>query len=294
LVEVLDPSVLDLLNAVIRDTPENAVDLIHGAVNFRQIKNIWSFANSANNQSVLKKLNENITALSTSLERVVYTSRKQSPSKGITTYTGATFEERLSVLIDIADNLQNPVFLEQIKKLHAKLKHEWQTEHVNISEGIGILRAFNMISWSSIDNLTDVLVDCRDTLINEVSYGCSSDDLRDIISALDGSDLAEPKVSDALRSGLKKYLQDYFRDELREFKSLSQYDGLIDDLNEFQNTLGIDTAHEKEITLNARAEFEENQSAYEDHMQDEWKERYYDSRSDEKSVRELFSSLISE
>lgn len=294
MVEVLDPSVLDLLNTVIKDTPENAVDLVNGAVNFKQIKTVWSFAASANNQSVLNKLSENTTILSTSLERLVYASRKHNPSKGVTTYSGATFEERLSILIDIADNIQNPIFLDLIEKLHTRLKQEWQTEHVNIDEGIGVLRAFNRIKWSSIDNLSGVFIDCRDTLIKEASHGCSSDNLRDLISALDSFDLAEAEVLEALKRGYKKYLLDYFRSELQEFNSSSQYDGLLNDLDEFQSALGVNTEHEKEITLNARVEFEEKQSAYEDHIQDEWKERYYDSRSDEKGIRELFSSLTLE
>lgn len=293
MVEVLDPSVLDLINTVIREAPENIIDLVHGAVDFRQLKNIWSFATSAANPNVLKKLSENIDGLSAALERVVCKSRKQLPSKGVTTYKGVTFEERLSILIDIADSLQTPVFLELIKNLYARLKQEWQTEYVNISEGIDILRTHNRIKWSSIDSLSDIFIDCRDTLLNEISYGCSSDNLRDIISVLDSFELAEAEVLNSLRKGATKYLQDYFQNELGEFNSISQYDGLIDDLDIFQNTLGINMDHEKELTLNQRDEFEEKQSAYEDHMQNEWKEQYYDSRADEKGVRDLFSTLIS-
>ena len=35
-VEVIDPSVLDLLNAIVREAPNNAVDLIAGAADFHQ------------------------------------------------------------------------------------------------------------------------------------------------------------------------------------------------------------------------------------------------------------------
>lgn len=294
MVEVIDPSVLDLLSTVTRDTPENIIDLISGATDFRQIKNIWSFANSAASQIVLKKISGNVTCFSKALERVIYNSRKQLHSNGVSIYRGTSFEERLSILIDIADNLQNSMFLELIKKLHLRLQQEWQSEHVHIDEGIGILRAFDRVKWSAIDNLSAIFIDCRDVLIEEVSFGCSSDNLRDLISALDSSDLAEIEVMEALKKGYKKYLQDNFNHELQEFNSSSQYDGLISDLDEFQITLGINTDHEKEITLNARAEFEEKQSAYEEQMQDEWKEHYYDSRSDEKGIRELFGSLTLE
>lgn len=293
-VEVLDPSVLDLFNEVIKETPENAIDLLYGAVNFEQIKKVWSFANSVNNQVVLKKLVENPTVLSSNLERVMYTSRKRKHSDGITIYTGATFEERLSVLIDIADKVQSPVFLKLIETLHQRLKQEWQTEHIHIQDGVDILRAFNRITWSQIDNLSGIYINCRDTLVNEASYGCDSDTLRDLISALDSFELEEPETLAALRNGFEKFLHENFSHELQESKSNSQFDKLIDNLKEFETILGVDAEHEKDLTLTAQQEFEENESAYADHMQDMWKEQHYESRADERSVHELFSSLISE
>ncbi len=68
---------------------------------------------------------------------------------------------------------------------------------------------------------------------------------------------------------------------------------LLSDLEEFRNTLKIDTSSEIEKTLEAKEEFEEHEAAYADAMQDEWKERHYESRSDEASVREMFGSLTS-
>jgi hypothetical protein len=42
--EFIDPSVMDLLNAVIRTAPDNAADIVAGAVGFDQIEQIWRFA----------------------------------------------------------------------------------------------------------------------------------------------------------------------------------------------------------------------------------------------------------
>ena len=44
----------------------------------------------------------------------------------------------------------------------------------------------------------------------------------------------------------------------------------------------------------AKAEFEENEDAYAEHMQDEWRERYRLERDADRSVSELFSSLRGE
>ena len=45
-VSLIDPSVHDLLNAVLKDAPENAIDLIEGARYFRQAAIVWNFGNS--------------------------------------------------------------------------------------------------------------------------------------------------------------------------------------------------------------------------------------------------------
>ena len=293
LVEVLDPSVLDLLNSVLCDATDNAMDLICGANSFNQIERIWEFANSAQGKSVLSTLTQKVELVAASIEPRLYDPRKIAMGDGITGYVGATFERRIAVLIEIADHFRHPLFLPLIKKLFARLNEEWLTEAVDISEGIGILRSFNGIRWDSLDTMPDIVIGCRDAVVAEAGNGCSSDNLRDLISVLGSDEISEDHVLAALRTGLEEYRREYFKKELRECRASSQFDGLLDDLEEFQNALNIDITSEIEISRETKVEFEENESAYADHMQDEWKERNYGNRADEASVREMFGSLTS-
>jgi hypothetical protein len=294
LIEVLDPSVLDLLNAVVRDATDNAIDLISGANSFDQIERVWSFANSAQGQSVMLALSTQAELVAASIEPRLFDPRKLPMKDGIVAYRGATFEKRLAVLVEIADHFQHPCFLQLIKKLFDRLKDEWQAEAVNISDCIEILRSFNRIRWPALDAIPDVLLGCRDAAIAEAESGCSSDDLRDLITALPRDEIEEALVLTALRNGVEAYQREYFTKELRECRSSFQFDGLLDDLKEFHTILNIDTTNEIETTQAAKEEFEEEEAAYADHMQDEWKERHYENRADEISVREMFGSLTSE
>ena len=293
-VEVLDPSVLDLLNAVIRDTTDNAIDLICGVTSFNQIERIWSFANSADGQSVMRALSEKVEIISASIEPRLYDKRKVKIENGSIAYMGTTFERRLVVLIEIADHFQHTLYLKLIEKFFDRLNEEWQTESVNISDGIDILRAWNNINWPPLDTMPDRFASCRDSIIAEAAQGCSSDQLRDLISVLYSDDLAEDHVLAALRKGLEEYRRGYFQQELRECKSSSQFDALVEDLQEFQNVLNVDTTREIELTLVTQVEFDENEAAYADHMQDEWKEHNYDNRNDEANIREMFGSLTAD
>lgn len=290
-VEVLDPSVLDLLNAVVRNTTDNAIDLISGANSFDQIERVWSFANSAQGQSVMSALSPKVELVAASITPRLFDPRKIPMENGSFAYVGTTFEKRLAVLVEIADHFQHPILLQLVKELYNRLNEEWLTEAVNISDGIEILRSFNRIRWSALDTIPDILFGCRDAVIAEAEKGCSSDNLRDLVSALPSDEIEEDLVLAALQNGVKAYRREYFREELRECQSSSQFDGLLDDLKEFHTVLNVDTTREIETTQAAKEVFEENEAAYADHMQDEWKERNYESHADETSVREMFGSL---
>ena len=225
------------------------------------------------------------------IEPRLYDSRKVPLGNGAVGYRGTTFEKRLAVLIEIADRLRNPLFLQLIARGFGRLSEEWRTESVNINDGIAILRAYNSLTWSSLETIFTVYEGCRDAIVDEAAKGCSSDDLRDLISVLDGGDLGDDQVIVMLRKGLEAYQRYYFAGELQECRTSGQFDALLDDLAEFQRALNLETNCEIEQTLEAKEEHEENESAYADHMQDEWKEQHYDQRADEKSVREMFGSL---
>jgi DNA polymerase III delta prime subunit len=291
MVAVLDPSVLDLLNSVIRDTPDNAIDLICGAISFAQIERVWKFAESDQGKTVMSALSQNVAQVAASIKPRLFDSRKVFMKKSVTAYTGTTFERRLAVLIEIADYFKSELFLQLIEELYERLNVEWKTEAVNISDGIEILRSFNRISWAALDATPGIVLGCRDAIVSEAACGCSSEDLRELISALPSDELEEDHVLASLQNGVEKYQMNYFKDELKECQSTSQFDSLLSDLEEFRNTLTIDTSSEIKKVLEAKEEFEEHEAAYADSMQDEWKERHYESRADEASVREMFGSL---
>lgn len=293
-VEVLDPSVLDLLNTVVRDATDNAIDLLVGAISFDQVERVWSFAKSTDGQSVMSAMAQNMELVANAIEPRLYDARRVDMGEGSVGYVGATFERRLAVLVRIADHFRHPRFLALIPRLFDRLTEEWQTEPAHISDGIEILRAHNNIQWPSIDDMSEVFGKCRDALIAEAEKGCSSDELRELISALYSDELAEDHVLAALRRGFDVYRRDYFDEELRDCRSSPQFDGLLDDLASFQSTLNVDTSPERESTLEAIAEFEEREAAYADYMQDEVKERDYQERADEAKVRDMFGSLNSD
>jgi hypothetical protein len=114
--------------------------------------------------------------------------------------------------------------------------------------------------------------------------------LRELLSVLDTSERAAPAVM-AARASFTFFEQHHFAAELRECRSREQFDGLVDDLELFRHELGVDVERLIERVEEAKAEFEEREDAYADHMEDEWRERHLLERDADRSVSEMFLSL---
>lgn len=127
-------------------------------------------------------------------------------------------------------------------------------------------------------------------LHQEASTGCRSEELREVIDVIDTSNASLPIVT-AARSGFERYRRSQFAEELRECRSRDEFDRLIGNLEFFRHQLAVDVASLIECVEEAKAEFEEQEDAYSDHMQDEWKERWRDERDSDQSVVDMFESL---
>jgi hypothetical protein len=290
-VEVIDPSVLDLLNAVVREVPENAVDIIAGAASFDQIERIWTFAKAENGEPVSMAITQHGGQLAAAVGHRMLDGRRIDLGKGAVGYRGATFEHRLAVVIDMADRMPRSRFTDLIDPLFERLLEEWHSEILEINDAVDALRALDRTTSMTKEEAANRKETIRSALLAKIRGGCRSDELREVMSALDTSGGADNPVIAATRAAFDAYQQSYFADELRDCRSLDQFDGLIEDLELFKEELGVDVDYLLERVAEARAEFEEHADAYADHMQDEWKERWREQRYSERSISEMFGSL---
>lgn len=290
-VEVIDPSVLDLLNAIVRRTPENAIDVVAAAHNFDQIEHVWSFAKAQSSGAVLNAFQHNDGPIAASVSRCMTEARRIDMGKGAVGYRGPTFERRLTVLIDVADRLASPSIASLIAPLFARLQQEWVTERPDINGGVDALRSLR--GTQSIDPVTldGITTAIKAALLEHVQDGCRYDELRELVGVIDTSEADTDSALSAARAAFDAYCGGTFQEELRECRSRDQFDGLVEDLELFRDQLGVDVSSLLTRVEEAKGEFEEHEDAYADHMQDEYKERWRDERASERSVSDMFGSL---
>lgn len=290
-VEVIDPSVLDLLNAIVRRIPENAIDVVAAAHNFGQIEHVWSFAKAQSSGAVLDAFRHNDGPIAASLAHCMSEARRIDMGKGAVGYRGPTFERRLTVIIDVADRLASPSIASLIAQLFARLQQEWITERPDINGGVDALRSLegtHLVDPVILDAMTTAI---KVALLEAVQDGCRSDELRELIGVIDTSEADTDSALSAARAAFEAYCRGTFQDELRECRSRDQFEGLVEDLELFRDQLGVDVSSLLTRVEEAKTEFEEHEDAYADHMQDEYKERWRDERASERSVSDMFGSL---
>jgi len=214
--------------------------------------------------------------------------------QGAVGYRGATFERRLAVVIDMADHLSSEAISSLILPLYARLQQEWETECPQINDAVDVLRALDGTKSINSQELPRMKLAIERALLDEVSTGCGLDELRELVTVIDTTAGADDHALSAARSAFHIYRRTTFENELGECKSRKQFDGLVEDLELFRDELGVEVRALIERVEEAKAEFEEAEDAYADHMEDEWKERWREERATERSVSEMFGSLTSD
>lgn len=291
--EVLDPSVLDLLNRVIRETPDNAIDMMVGAASFAQIERIWSFAKAERSADVMTRLAREVDRWGEHLSALTTKGRRIDLGGGSVGYRGPTFERRLAVLIGMADHLRSLVLLRIAELAAQRLFEEWQNEAAEINEGVEVLRALDSAEWEPLTTMTKIAERVRDGLVSQAEVGCRTDELRELVTVIDFDADEDGSLRRALRSAYGEYRRSHFQEDLRECRAEEHFDGLLEDLELFKEWLGVDIASEVETLEERKREYEEEGPQERDY-DGEWSDLRAQELFHEASVRGMFGSLASD
>ncbi|EKX55719.1 hypothetical protein D516_3969 [Rhodobacter sp. AKP1] len=162
--EVIDTSVLDLLNAVARGAPDNAVDMIEGAARFDQIEQIWSLAKAERGGNILAALKRESHRIAPSIARLARLRRRFDIEGGGVGYFSPTFEVRLALIVEMAQRLGAPLIAALIAPAYVLLLEEWGAERPQINDAIKLLRTMDAAVSLPADSITPM----RNTVLDAV------------------------------------------------------------------------------------------------------------------------------
>ncbi|MBD8654854.1 restriction endonuclease [Oxalobacteraceae sp. CFBP 13730] len=289
-IEVIDPSVLDMLNAAVRQDVQNALDMIEGAVQFEQARQVWTFA-QAEAPAVLQLLATEPERVAAAFERLLAAPHKMHTIGG-TAYFDDSIELRVGTLLQVAESLNSQRLAAVAVAGVGKLLAEWATEGVEITDGVALLSSVSTSKLRFSPSNDEMRKTIITALVAETSTGCRSDELREILNAVEPDELDAEQIS-LLETAASAYRAQQFSSDLLECNNESQFDELEQDLAIIAKRTGIDFEGQIHAVMAAKAELEESQADYGDRMYDEMKERRYDQMSADRAIDNLFDSLRS-
>jgi len=288
-VEVIDPSVMDLINSVLLNAPQNAVDLFLALVSPSQIEWVWTVVTSIGKARVLPELCEAIGEIAPSLEATLRADRRHQQG-GVTSSFSLTYEKRLNLLLSIYETTAGAVLQPIMDTLFARMQQEWLEADIDVADATALVRELPKFTRLAGDMKDRISNSVREGLISYLQQtGARPEELRDVIVAFGLRDDAELKH--ALVMSYNDYRRNYFADELNQARTRQEYRALIDDLTFLQSILGVSAEGPIDAAQTALDELEENEDAYADAHQDDWKDEWRNERASDDDIRNMFGSL---
>ena len=288
-VEFLDPSLLDLMNYVVREAPGNAIDIVVGATQFEQIKRVWVLSKEERGEQIARSVSVHVEKLVSTVERVMLDAGHKS--HGAENARGSSVAARLIVLIEMADRLRDSQLSKLIAQFLDEIMEHWQSEGLDISDATALLRAIRRTRVLSPDEAAKRESSIRSALLEGIQDGCRSDEMRDVILVFDTSIGIKNPIVRAIQSSFMKYCELFFSGELEDCQSSEEFDGLRDDLEFIGEQLHLDIEWLLDELDIAKEEFETHEEMTAEYMMDEWKDRRYEERSSVRHIVNMFDSL---
>ena len=288
-VEFLDPSLLDLMNSVLREAPGNAVDIVEGAIQFDQIERVWALSKEEQCEQIASCILDHPEKIVTSVERILLDARHKSHSTE--SASGFSVAASLIVLIEMAGRLHDSQLSRLIARIFDRVLEQWESEGADIGDAIALLQAIRNADVISRHEAAQREIFVRSALLSGIQDGCRADELREVILAFDASEGTNSSLVRAIQSSFTKYCDSIFSDELGDCRSSEEFNGLRDDLEFIGEQLDLEIDWLLGEIDHAQDEFERYEDMAADYMMDEWKDRRYEEKSSEREIVNMFVSL---
>ncbi|HBU8664198.1 TPA: restriction endonuclease [Klebsiella oxytoca] len=292
LVEVLDPSVLDMLNTTIVQDPANALDILEGALRFQQGRHIWSFVATTKNQKILNHFLAEPDRITNALEHLLQRPQKVPVGNGVA-FIDDSLAARISTLIHIAEKL----LLNGLSNLTHSALHLFLTnpeaEWFDINDSLSLIsnvKKADFVFGSERDNLCIKIIH---KLINEDLSGCTAAELYEILMAVKSENMLF-EYTGQIRNIIEEYIEFSFNDDINQCQSIADFDELLENLSSISESINLNMTDTINFIKDARNTFEESQSEYENQAYEEKKERHYYSENKDIDLDALFYSLHSQ
>lgn len=235
-VDFIDPSVRDLMNTIVREAPDNALDILRGAVSMIQVSAIWTLAEARGGEAIEARIETGLSTVVDGVRRALEADLFVYESGAVGVYT-PVIEIRLSLLADMAGRLENRALDILLAPTVARALEVWRTERPDPTaalRAIELLRSGELKSHPEIRGLSQQLLSA---LATQSHIELEPNDLARTLSLQDRAWTSQERAAlRAMASGWLEKTGDY----LRACQSDYELEHLAKTLREVQAALDVD------------------------------------------------------
>lgn len=287
--EFINPSVLDMLNEVVRLDFSNLIDLVDTAYSFPQIRRIWVFAHAHESTEIFDCLVRESDHLAQALKRLLHTPMVAECNAGFSPYASNALETRTDIILQIATSIPTACMQAVALEALTTLANSWERSTPNIISGVAVFKKLHESKSIPAKDKDFFLNHIIDSLIAHSLSEPRSDELCSLLSIK--NILPSSSRSELLGSAIELFLDEGFTDELYSLGSLSECESFEQDMLTLSEAIEVDITTEREYIAEKISEIEAHNAEQSDHEHDSWRERsdsHYDTGS---SIDELFNTL---
>ncbi|MGY2374430.1 nSTAND3 domain-containing NTPase [Pseudomonas sp. SDO524_S393] len=289
--EFINPSVVDMLNEVVRLDFSNLIDLIDAAYSFPQIRRIWIFSHTQESTEIMDCLVRESDHLAQALKRLFPTPMIAECNAGFSPYASNSLESQTDIILQIATSIPTPrmqaIALEALKTL----TNSWERSSPNVISGAAVFKRLHESKSISVKDKDFFLNYIIDALIGHSLSEPRSDELCSLLSIK--NKLPSSSRSELLASAIEQFLEEGFTEELSNLSSLSECESFEQDLLTLSEAIEVDITTEREYIAEKIGEIEAYNAEQSDHEYESWRESRGLHHDAGYSIDELFNTLSS-
>jgi len=294
-IEVIDPSVLDMLNSIVRNDTLNAFDMIDSTIEFEQVHHMWRFAVSDDSATVLDAFKEESDRVANAFENLLLCpSQKKVIFGNAVLWTTNSIKLRLCIVIEVADKLESAKLQKFISSKFADFFSEWEKQSIDIDDGIALLNALSNSKMDFEPSNEEIKKRLIFKMANDATFRYNAKQLYDLIYFVQYEDYFL-EFKEIFYETVEEYMESYFETDLEECGSEDEYESFEWQIREISDMLGsnldisIETINEEKLNFQKQQEEEENEDT--DSQYELWREIKNDIDNENEQIDDLFDSL---
>ena len=288
-IEFINPSVLDMLNEVIREDTSNFLDVLDATENFPQIRRLWFFAQADGSEKLLSLLKREPDHMAKTLDRIINKTPATEYNPETHFYHANTIEARTETVLHITSSISSDKIQKIALNCLGSLTNSWSKHTADIINGVDVYKQLDRCNTLPT-NIKDLyLAIIIDILVNQSLNEVRSNDLCSLLDIIDMR--PSTSLSDTLARAIQQYLDDYFREELSELSTVSEYESFEQDVIALGKRIDVDISYELTWISEKISELEAYHDEQSSHAYESWKESRGSYGESEPSIDELFNTL---